>query len=190
MKHISSLLAGLLVIFIATPSMALYTELGVNYGRKKTSFDNDNYLDSESTTGSVSLYFLERLALELSYTEALARREEKASPSDPKRSTLQKSTVMGADLILTFADRKALFQPYIKGGIAQIERHQSIKIEGQDTFTLTPEKAAVPSYGVGIKIALTESFGVKLSYDLWKTPIGDGNQTDDTSLRVGVTWIL
>lgn len=190
MKQISSFLIGLLIFLTAMPSMALYTELGVNYGRKKTTFDADNYLDSESMTGSISLYFLERLALELSYTEAVAKREEKAGTSDPKRSTTQKSTVMGADLILTFADRKALFQPYIKGGIAQIERHQSIKIEGQDAFTLTPETAAVPSYGLGIKIAVTESFGIKFSYDIWKTPIGDGNQTDDTSLRAGVTWAL
>lgn len=97
---------------------------------------------------------------------------------------------MGADLILTFADRKSLLQPYIKGGGAQISRYQEVKIEGQDTFTIEPETATVPSYGAGLKIQLTDTFGLKFSYDVWKTPIGGGLQTDDNSVRAGITWVL
>lgn len=179
-----------LTLSTSIPALALQTELGMSYGQKKTTFDKDNDFDSESITASMSLYFLERLALELSYTDATGIRREKATASDPRRLTTQKSQVIGADLILVFADRKALFQPYIKGGGAQIMRSQEIQIEGQNTFTIKPETATVPSYGVGLKIQMTQAFGIKLSYDVWKTPIGDGLQTDDTSLRAGVTWIL
>ena len=136
------------------------------------------------------MYFLERMALELSYTDAIGLRHEKASPSDQSRVTTQKSQIIGADLILTFADKKALFQPYIKGGGAQISRYQSVLREGQDLDTLEPETATVPSYGAGFKIQLTESFGLKFGYDVWKTPIGGGMNTDDSSIRAGVTWIL
>lgn len=179
-------------VLVATslPAHALFTELGVSYGRKTTSFDENNSFDSESITGSVSLYFLERLALELSYTNALGVRKEKASPSDAQRTTTQKSQIIGADLILLFADKKSLFQPYIKGGGAQISRSQEVKIEGQNTYTIEPETATVPSYGAGLKIQLSESFGIKFSYDVWKTPIGGGLQTDDSSIRAGVTWML
>lgn len=175
---------------LTSPATAMYTELGASYGRKVTTFDADNKFDAESLSGSISLYFLERLALELSYTDATGLRTEKASPSDPKRTTVQKSQVFGADLILVFADKKSLFQPYIKGGAAQINRKQQVKIDGQDTFDLDPEQATVPSYGLGLKIAITDSFGIKMSYDVWKTPIGGGMQTDDTSTRVGITWTL
>ena len=179
-----------LVIMAAVPAHALYTELGLSYSRKTTTFDENNSFDTESLTGSVSIYFLERLALELSYTDALGLRKEKAGVNDPKRATTQKSQVMGSDLILMFADRKSLFQPYIKGGIAQINRYQEIKIEGQDTTVNEPESATVPSYGAGLKIQLTETFGLKFSYDVWKTPIGGGMETDDSSIRAGVTWFL
>lgn len=182
------ILAGILSTSLS--AHALYTELGLSYGRKTTSFDQNNTFDSESITGSLSLYFLERLALELSYTDANGIREEKASPTDARRTTTQKSQILGADLILVFADKKALFQPYIKGGGAQISRFQKIKIEGQDTYTIEPEKATVPSYGAGLKIQMTETLGIKLSYDVWKTPIGDGMQTDDSSIRAGITWVL
>lgn len=177
-------------LIVSTSASAMYTELGLSYGRKTTTFDEQNSFDSESITGSLSLYFLERLALELSYTDATGIRYEKASATDAKRVTTQKSQVIGADLILVFADKKALFQPYIKAGGAQISRYQEIKIEGQNTFTIEPENATVPSYGAGLKIQVTEALGIKLSYDVWKTPIGGGAQTDDSSMRAGITWIL
>ncbi|UOE99761.1 outer membrane beta-barrel protein [Bdellovibrio reynosensis] len=183
-----SVLVTLLVSSLS--AHALTTEMGLSYGRKTTTFDENNSFDSESITGSVSLYFLERLAVELSYTDARGLREEKASASDAQRTTTQKSQIMGADLILVFADKKSLLQPYIKGGGAQISRYQEVRIEGQDTFTIEPESATVPSYGAGLKVQLTDTFGIKLSYDVWKTPIGGGLQTDDSSIRAGVTWVL
>lgn len=190
MKKILSAFALLVLVLSTSSAHAFYTELGLNYGRKMTTFDENNTFDSESISGSISLYFLERLAVELSYTDAYGVRKEKAFAGDPQRTTTQKSQIMGADLILVFADKKALFQPYIKAGGAQIVRKQEVKIEGQNTYTIDPENATVPSYGVGIKIPVTESFGIKFSYDVWKTPVGDGAQTDDTSLRAGITWVL
>jgi hypothetical protein len=188
-KYLSFLIVAMAFAF-SSQAHAFYTELGVQYGQKKTTFDTDNYFTAESLTGSMSLYFFERLALELSYTEANGTRQEKANATDPTRTTYQKSTVMGADLILMFADKKDLFQPYIKGGAAQIHRRQEVKIEGQDSYIIEPADAIVPSYGVGLKIAVTEAFGIKISYDVWKTPVDDGAQTDDTSIRAGITWIL
>jgi outer membrane autotransporter barrel domain len=188
-KYLSYLILPLAFLF-STSAMAFYTELGVQYGKKQTTFDSDNYFTSESLTGSMSLYFLERLALEISYTEAKGIREEKANASDPRRTTYQSSTVAGADLIVMFADKKDLFQPYVKGGAAQIKRRQEVKIDGQDSYIIEPDDAIVPSYGVGLKIAITESMNFKISYDVWKTPVDDGAQTDDTSIRAGITWIL
>lgn len=190
MKKILSVMILSVVLSTAIPAHAIFTELGLSYGRKTTTFDENNSFDSESVTGSLSLYFLERMALELSYTDALGLRKEKASLSDPARTTTQKSQIIGADLILTFAEKKSLFQPYIKGGGAQISRYQEVKIEGQNTFTIQPETATVPSYGAGLKIQFSETFGIKFSYDVWKTPIGGGLQTDDSSMRAGVTWVL
>ena len=176
--------------FGSVSAHALYTQLGASYGYKTQTFDKDNNNKTESLTGSVSLYFWERIALELSYTDATALVESKASSTDPRRTTIQRSQVLGADLVFVLADKTATFQPYIKGGIAQIKRSQQIKIEGQDTYTNDPETALAPSYGVGLKIALTNEFGLKLSYDAWQTPIGNNTSTNDSSFRAGITWDL
>lgn len=189
MKRLN-LLAVVLVSLASFTAKAMYTELGAQYGFKTQTYDQNNSNKTESFTGSVSLYFWERIALELSYTDATTIVESKAFTADPRRVTKQRSQILGADLIFVLAEKTALFQPYIKGGVAQINRQQTVQIEGQDTYTNDPEKALAPSYGVGLKIALTDSFNLKFSYDAWKTPVGNDTSTDDSAFRAGISWIL
>jgi opacity protein-like surface antigen len=186
------LVFALTILFFSLPSLALVTEIGIQYGRKKTSFDADNYTDSESITGSLSFYFMEKLAVELSYTDANAVREEKvvSSSTSLTQTVVQKTTVLGADLIFVLMDRKAFLQPYIKGGMAQITRRQEMKINTLNTIVIEPETATVPSYGAGLKIAITDTFGIKLSYDAWQTPIGGGTVTNDSQIRAGISLLL
>ena len=173
---------------MTTPCFSFFTELGVSYSRKKTSFDGFNYTESESSTGSISLYFRESIAIEMSYTEGGSIREEKITGN--QYVTYQKTKVIGSDLIYVFAGKKEFFQPYIKGGAAQLTRQQIIKVNSLETERLDPEVAVVPSYGVGFKLALTDSFGIKISYDAWKTPIGGSQTTDDAQVRAGISWIF
>lgn len=179
----------LFIILISGSAFSLTTEFGTSYSRKKQTFDKNNYLDSESTTASVSLFFWEKVALELSYTQANAIQKQKAG-SNSQQTVYQNAVIMGSDLIFMLADRTSLLQPYIKGGAAQVTKSQEITIENLGSYKLDPDTAIVPSYGVGLKIMLTQQFNIKLSYDVWKTPIGNGAYSDDSSVRAGVTWIL
>ncbi|MGZ3796625.1 MAG: outer membrane beta-barrel protein, partial [Pseudobdellovibrionaceae bacterium] len=190
MKKILHPLAPLMLLLLPLSAPAMFTEMGLSYGRKKTTFDANNNYDSESTTGSISFYFDEKLALELSYTEATGIQNQQASPVDTPRTIYQKTQIVGADLIVVFADKKALFQPYVKGGAAQISRRQEIKDGNFPTQILAPDLAIAPSYGLGLKIALTETFGLKASYSIWQTPIGGGAKTNDDAVSAGVTWIF
>jgi outer membrane protein W len=168
----------------------MYTELGFTYGRKKTTFDSANNFDSEYLTGSVSLYFAERIALELSYTDATSLQNQRASSADTPRTVYQKTQIIGGDLIYVFADRKALLQPFVKAGVANISRRQEIKDGGFNTSPLDPDEALAPSYGFGVKVALTDNFGVKASYSVWQTPIGGDSKTNDDAVTAGVTWMF
>lgn len=178
------------LLLCSLPAEAFLSEVGVSYTRRKTTFDANNYIESESTTGSYSIYFFEFLALEMSYTNAVGVRLEKASTSDPKRTIEQITTVKGADLILVLAGKSSFIQPYLKGGAAEITRSQSISTEGAGSESLVPETVVVPSYGAGLKFGLTQQFNIKISYEVWKTPIGDDLSTDDSALRVGLSWYL
>lgn len=185
-----ALIYSILILFFVCDSYAFITEVGVTYGRKKTTFDVDNYVDTESTTGSISFYFWDRIATEFSYTDALGVRSEKAGVTDSKRTIVQKTQVIGFDLILILSDRKAAIQPYLKAGGAQLTRSQIISIVGFPDNPLSPETAITPSYGAGLKVGLTEALSIKVSYDVWQTPIGGGLSTDDAAIRAGLSWFL
>jgi hypothetical protein len=189
--HLFKLIGSLFFLFsfvVADQAFAITTEVGTSYGRKKTTFDQNNFSDMESITGSLSFYFLEKLAFEMSYTEATGLRQEYVLGN--KQLTYQKTTVVGGDLILILLDKTSPIQPYIKGGAARITRRQEIKYATLDPIIVEPEIAIVPSYGAGMKIAIASGFGIRLSYDVWKTPVGDGTTSDDTNIRAGVTFMF
>lgn len=165
---------------------AIYTEFGLSQSYKKTAFSETNFVESEMLSGSVSFYLWEKVALEVSYTQGLAVRKESESTSQTLTIT-QHSTVYGSDLILGFAERSATFQPYIKGGVAFIEKKQVYQDSGTPAYETTPEPGYVPSYGGGLKIKLTANFGINTGIDIWKD---DATNTNDISTRTGVTWML
>lgn len=167
-------------------SHGIYTEFGLSQSYKKTAFSETNYVESEMLSGSVSFYLWERVALEVSYTQGLAIRQEEESTSQTLTIT-QYSTVYGSDLILGFAGRESTFQPYIKGGVAYIQKRQVAQDSGNPAYETTPTPGYVPSYGGGLKIKLTENFGLNAGIDVWKD---DATQTNDIATRTGLTWML
>jgi opacity protein-like surface antigen len=186
----------ILLLLLSLKSFAFLTEVSVSYAQKKTYFNNLNYNNTESTTGSVSFYFMEKVAVELSYTDASVLREETIfnGTGFQQQTSLQKMAVYGSDLIFMLADRKAVFQPYLKAGVAQIQKTLTTKNAGVFVYDTDPINSTSPSYGAGIKISVSESFGIKFSYDAWRTESKDSNgnksNVEDTSLRAGITWIL
>jgi len=191
MKYTLQILFGLMLMIFPLCSHAMFTELGLTYGRKRTTFDANNDSDSEYTTASVSLYFAERMALELSYTDAATVQHQQLSSADLPRTIYQKSDILGADLVYIFADKTAVFQPFVKAGIAQIKRNLEYKDGSFPTQTTPiPDNSIAPSYGVGFKVAVTDAFGIKASYSVWQTPIGNGQKTNDDAISAGVTWMF
>ena len=167
-------------------AQAIYTEFGISQSYKKTSFSSDNFVESEMISGSVSFYIWEQVALEFSYTKGLAVRKE-AEANYPVKTITQYSSIYGTDLILGFADRQSTFQPFIKGGAAYIEKRQVSQDAGYDSFQTNPTPGFVPSYGVGLKIKLTQNFGLSTSLDVWKD---SETNTNDLASRTGITWMF
>ncbi len=190
------ILLFLCFIFLSLQSEAIVTELAVSYAQKKTYFNADNFNNMESNTGSVSFYFMEKLAIELSYTTASILREETIynGTGFQQQTTLQRVKVYGSDFIFILADKKSIIQPYLKLGISQIEKTMSTKNSDVFIYDTDPINSVSPSYGAGVKIPLTDSFGLKLSYDAWRTETKDSadnkSTIEDNSIRAGLTWVL
>lgn len=181
-----------IAIFLGSTSFAMDTELGVNYSYRKSAFDSDNNTEQQSTTGTVSFYFWEKVALELSYTSSLYVKKEKQPDFSGAylRTTTQYTDVYGADLIFVLAsDKKASFQPYIKGGAASVRVKQVVQDEGQNPWDITYTGLS-PSAGIGFKLFFTEAFAFRASYDAIQTPTNNNTKVTDVSGRIGLSMIF
>ncbi len=178
-------------ICISNTCWAINTEVGVNYSYRKSAFDSDNNTEQQSTTGSLSFYFWEQIALEMSYTSTLYVKKEKQPDFAGAylRTTTQYTDVYGADLIFVLADRKASFQPYIKGGAAQVKVRQVVQDEGQNAWEINYNGLS-PSAGVGFKLFFTEAFALRASYDAIQTPSNNNTKITDISGRVGLSMMF
>jgi opacity protein-like surface antigen len=184
-------LVFVLSLFAFAPTVFASVELGINYAYKKSSFDSNNNSESQSTTGSVSFYFWERVALEMSYTNSLYVKKEKQPDFAGafQRTTTQNTDVYGADLIFVLADRKDMFQPYLKGGVAQVKVKQMVQDDNNNPWEINYSGIS-PSYGIGFKFFLTQAFAIRTSYDAIETPTTDNTKVTELNGRVGVSWIF
>lgn len=185
------LLPLLFICSFSVTALAMDTEIGLNYNYKKSAFDENNNTEQQSATGSISFYFWERVALETSYTSGLYVKKEK-QPSYAGsflRTTTQYTDVYGADLIFVLSDRKAMLQPYIKGGVAYVKVKQVVQDEGANPWEILYSGPS-PSYGAGLKFFITEAFAVRMSYDAIVTPVNNDTKVTDITGRVGVSWIF
>lgn len=164
------------------------TEIGASYSYSKKTFNSTNYYQQDSKSLSASLYFLEKFALEFSYTDQFYESQE--ADTNSTRTVQQSSKIYGTDLIFVLTDQRNSFQPYIKAGGAYIIKKKQIKYVNVDVIDITTKDGLAPSYGVGLKYKITEKFSVKIGYDIWSTPLDDGSKTDDASFKAGISWYL
>lgn len=178
----------ILLTFFATNANAMMTEFGVNYSYQKKSFSATNFYQSDSKSATISVYFIEQLALEFSYADSFYESQE--ADINSTRTVQQRSQVSGADLIYVLTDKNAVIQPYVKAGMAYIQKKKQIRYLNSDVIDIPTKDGMAPSYGGGVKFKLSERFGIKIGYDVWNTPLDDGTKTDDTALKAGLTWTL
>lgn len=177
----------LVTVFAAQTSFAMI-ELGLSYSFQKKTFNEKNYYQSDSKSASVSFSFLEKLALELSYTDGFYESQE--SDSTSTRTVQQKTQMTDASLIYMLLDRSYMIQPYIKGGAAYIKKQQEVRYANSSTITIPESTGWAPSYGAGLKFVLSERFSIRIGYDVWQTPLSDGSKSDDSAFKAGLTWYL
>lgn len=186
----------MLFVLAAAPSYsnAIYTELGVSYNYKKVTYDEANNTESQGLTGSISFYLWERVGLELAYTSSTAYKIEPTydlTNQTRQRKTVQRSNIYETNLqYLLVADRKATFQPFIKGGVAYISKKQELQIDGDFSQEVKPKPGFGPSIGIGMKVFLSETLSLRFGYDVVRTPIDDNTTADDITGRMGISWVL
>lgn len=178
-----------LLCFFSLPAAAGFIELGVSGNYRKSSIDKDNYQESLSYTGSLTYYFWEMSAVELSYTNGVSNASVKPG-NDPRTDTITGFELTGLDFILTLGDRESVVQPYVKVGGAYIKKKIVKRTEGFDTRDGGSSEGLVPSAGVGFKVKFTRELSLKVGVDAWTSPPKQQPVIVDFAGRVGLSWMF
>lgn len=186
----------LVLLFALTPaiSSAGYYEFGLSGNYRKlylpSQTTRESFDSTVSFTGSFAYYFAEMAAAELSYTRGQSERFIPSSTSDSR--TTYDFELIGLDLVLTFADRKAPFIPYLKAGVAYFAKkdvtYEYSNPAYQETVALDP--TFVPSVGIGMKIRITERLSFKIGLEAWTSDSLDKDPRWDMAGRAGISWFL
>lgn len=193
MRHgfFSLLVTSALGLFYSPLANAGYIEIGGSANYRISSLDPDNYQKSISYTGSLSYYFWEMSALELSYTQGRQISSLKIDSTSNLTVTTADFVLVGLDLILTLGDKQSFLLPYIKGGGAYIEKRMKSQVDTFPEQSAPPAFGLVPSAGVGFKLRLTQGLSLKVGVDAWSSPQRKNERTVwDYAGRAGLSWMF
>lgn len=184
-------LAAVLFSMLGFEAKAGLFEIGFSGSLSESQIQESFFSQSESLTGSISYYFWERSAIQLSGTLA-NRRDRILSNVSLNQGVVQivKAQVFGIDFVMNPSARTDLFQPFFKIGFAQMEKiftSQTLGLPVDEPITLS---GVAPSGGLGVRLLVSQSFSLHISFDAWALPQGNGLQSFDTRLAGGVSWFL
>jgi len=182
--------SAVLVVLSSSSAYAGVFEIGLSSNYRESIVDDDNFEKTLSVTGSISYFFGELSALELSYTKG--REKDSFRPPEDVKTTIRTDfELVGLDFVFSFADRESAFQPFIKMGGVYVSKESFLKVEGFSEKEIdTPDAGVAPSAGLGFKIRLSERFRIKLGIDAWTTPLGAENIKIDKAARAGISWFF
>jgi hypothetical protein len=171
-------------------------EIGASGNYRRSIIDTNAYDEGHSNTGSISYYLNEASEIELSYTSSQSRRAiSEGQPNGHVTNVTQ--NMLGLDFVYTIGKQTSMLRPYLKAGAVWIlEKRIVDQYRGTDG-TLFPaiisdgKKGAVPSAGLGFRLALTENLSLKVGVDAWTSePTGDTPVTFDYAGRLGLSILF
>ena len=186
-----------LLLLFSNPSLAGIFEIDANTSYRKSTVDDINWEEKKELGFSISYYFWAQSAIELSATTRLTIANigsKNTSGTILSQTELQtEETLYGADFVWSLADMKASTRPYIKVGAVFIHKKsiQQELLPSPSAAISTPFKDGLaPSAGIGIKIGLTETMGIKIGLEAWNVELYDNKKQYDYAGRAGLSWMF
>ncbi len=168
-----------------------FVEVGASANYRTSRYNDNNYIESLSYTGTFSYYFWEMCAWELNYTTGYSKQVSKGNSAiDPKTTVEDSIELISMDLVLSLASRQDPFRPYIKfgGGYLMKERYRQIDDDAKER--ISEQSGAVPSGGIGFSLGLSKQLNLKLGVDAWTSPMNEDPVVVDYAGRAGISWIF
>ncbi len=175
------------LFFVSIFSASAMVEVGSAVSYRKSSVNSENYQVSSSVTGSVSYYFSQNSAVELSYTNGSGVILIQPIATAKTRIT-SNFEMIGLDYVLSV--QEGMIQPFVKFGAAYIKKQFEQNTDVASAEQIPMVKGFVPSAGLGVKLNLTKSFSFKIGIDAWTSPLQSQPILVDYAGRAGLSFLL
>lgn len=189
LRKLNQLAVILFALVLPFTTHAGVFEVGGSGSWRKSSFDGNNFSEMTSWTGSMSYYFYELSALELSYTDGVSRQSVKPA-NDIKSVSVTNFQLTALDLVMTLASKEDMFQPYVKLGGGYLNKQIFNQFEDGPMKSAGKIHGWVPSAGVGLKWFLSKDFSIRLGLDAWTSPPNQKPVVVDYAGRAGLSLLL
>ena len=200
---VTSPLAAALLLLVCTAAMAQSTRPPPDYQKPKapsrpimeisalgslarSDYGNGSYMKSQRVTASVGLFITSTTELEVSYTDA---RSHYNSEPAPKTVTKTWDRIASRSLSQALLPRTAFFQPYIKGGAAQLNRRQQVTYNGaeQPETTLKQPSGLV---GAGFRLNMLSFLSLKLELTAYMPNFNVREAKKNYDWQAGITLVF
>lgn len=144
-------------VFHVSPASAGYWEIstGLNYNR--STYAGGSYSWTRRLGGSVGYNFSDSSTIELAYQKSRDRTHYEGF-----EDSTYDDAVLSVNMVWNILGKQAMFQPYVKGGIGQLNRRATIYIAPDNKSQITSLDQLTGVIGGGVRFYLTKQFAIRL----------------------------
>jgi hypothetical protein len=178
----ASAFAAFLISFALPRLAAAEVELSIGGSFSRTNYSDVDYTWNRRWGVSAGYYFTERSGIELAFQDIVDR-----SRIAGYEDTTFHDMVYSANWNQAFTGRKFPVQPYVKIGIGQLNRDASGTYANGAAPPITQDQLT-GVLGAGVKIFLTQSFGIRAEATTYLAGGNLGKWKDNFGLTFGTSF--
>jgi len=130
-------------------------ELSAGGSYQKSTYAGGSYSSVRTTGGNFGYYFWNQSSLEFSYQEQVNRDEFVGV-----QSSTYHDRVLSLNWVQNFASRQAKIQPYLKGGVGQLNRDARV-IDSQNRIQRAETSSVTVVGGAGLRLFMTRTLAIR-----------------------------
>ena len=172
------------IITIPQFSHAGLFELGSGFALNRSNYEDGSYTWTRRYSFSFGYYFTQDSELEFTFQDSVTR-----TVVTGVQDVSFHDQVFSLDLNYYFLDEEAMFRPFVKGGVAQLNRDATGSYSGgYRPPGRTDQLSAI--LGAGAKVKLNQHLGLKAEFSTYLTGASIATWKDNLALMLGISFFF
>lgn len=170
-------------LFLWNNSRAGTYEFSLGASYHKSTYSGGSFSSVRTLGGNVGYYFFNQSSLELSYQE-MTNRDEFVGV----QSSSYYDRILSLNWVQNFASRQSMFQPYLKGGVGQLNRDAKI-VDALNRTQRAETNTVTAVGGAGFRLYLTKDFAIRCEINSYLSGARIKTWNQNYAWTIGVSYL-